>query len=209
MIQNVTEHQLAELEATLRQVAGGRAAAKPDHVQELTRRVESLERRLAESPDPNSINLLVFDGSRDKLLAAFVMATGSAACGFRVNMFFTFWATAALRKNGPQFGRKSLVERAFGWMLPRGFAATKLSRMDMCGVGRCLMSREMRKKNVADLNELLSTAAELDVKISVCEMSMQLMGIRREELIDYPELSYCGVASFADLAAKANTTLFI
>lgn len=179
----------------------------------LKERLGALEAKVSRSEgqiaDVNQLNLLVFNGDRDKLLAAFVMGTGAAACGMNVKMFFTFWATAALRKGGPQFGKKSLVERAFGWMLPGSMQQTKLSQMDMGGMGRMLMAREMKKKNVADLNELVATAADLGVEISVCEMSMQLMGIRREELIDYPGLSYCGVAKFVDDAAKANTTLFI
>ncbi|MEZ6122662.1 MAG: DsrE/DsrF/DrsH-like family protein [Planctomycetaceae bacterium] len=176
---------------------------------ELRRQVTSLEQRLQRAPDPNSMNLLVFDSSKDRLLAAFVMATGAAACGMNVSMFFTFWGTAALRNSGPQQGRKSLVERAFGWMLPRGHRRTKLSKMDMCGMGRMLMDREMKQKNIASLDDLIATAADLGVQIRVCEMSMRLMGIQREELIDYPGLSYCGVASFADEASRANTTLFI
>lgn len=176
-------------------------------------RIESLEAQLgrveAKTADANGLNLLVFSGSRDKLLAAFVMATGAAACGLDVKMFFTFWATAALRTGGPQFGKKSLVERAFGWMLPGSLNGTKLSQMDMGGVGRRLMAAEMRKKKVADLDELIATAADLGVAIQVCEMSMRLMGIRREELRDYPDLTFCGVASFVDDASKSNTTLFI
>ena len=151
----------------------------------------------------------MFEAHRDRLLAAFVMATGAAACGMEVNMFFTFWATSALKQGGPQLGKKSLVERAFGWMLPSSSQGTKLSQMDMCGIGRVLMDREMKKKNIADLDVLIKTAADLGVKISVCEMSMQLMGIRREELIDYPGIEFCGVAKFVEEAATANTTLFI
>ncbi len=180
---------------------------------ELQSRIELLETKLAgldkRTPDTNQLNLVVFSGSRDKLLAAFVMATGGAACGMEVKMFFTFWATAALRRGGPQFGKKSIVERAFGWLLPASLGRTKLSQMDMGGIGRHLMKTEMRKKNVADLEVLIDTAADLGVSIQVCEMSMRLMGIRREELREYPELSYCGVASFVDDAAHSNTTLFI
>ncbi|MCA9079011.1 MAG: DsrE/DsrF/DrsH-like family protein [Planctomycetaceae bacterium] len=178
-------------------------------VDQLTARIEKLEAQLASAPDPNRMNLLVFEASRDRLLAAFVMANGAAACGMEVTMFFTFWGTAALKKDGPQSRGKSLVEWAFGFMLPRGANRTALSQMDMCGLGRMLMQSEMKKKNIADLNELISTAGELGVKLRVCEMSMQLMGIRREELIDYPNLDFCGVATFADMTAQANTTLFI
>lgn len=181
----------------------------PEVLANLQDRVKDLERSARSAADPNRMNLLVFEAQRDRLLAAFVMATGAAACGMQVTMFFTFWATAALKKGGPQIGKKSLVERAFGWMLPGSVRQTKLSQMDMCGLGRMLMRREMKKKNIADLNDLIQTAAELGVIIRVCEMSMQLMGIRRVELIDYPGIEYCGVAKFADEAATANTTLFI
>lgn len=185
----------------------------PQALEELRARIATLEANFeaqkTRTADTNQLNLLVFDGSRDKLLAAFVMATGAAACGMEVRMFFTFWATAALRNGGPQQGKKSLIERAFGMMLPNSFRRTKLSQMHMAGVGGALMAREMAKKNVADLDSLIQTAADLGVTIKVCEMSMQLMGIRSEELIDYPELSFCGVASFVDDASRANTTLFL
>lgn len=175
----------------------------------LEKRIALLEKRLEQLPDPDSLNLLVFSGDRDRLLAALVLATGAAACGMNVSMFFTFWATPALRAGGPQIGKKSIVERAFGWMLPRSAARTPLSQMDMCGMGRFLMTREMQKKNIADVDELFATAGDLGVKVRVCEMSMQLMGIRREELIDYPNLDYCGVATFAEQTSQSNTTLFI
>ena len=175
----------------------------------LNERVKSLEERLNRAPNADALNLLVFSGERDRLLAAFVMATGAAACGQSVSMFFTFWATPALRKPSASSAGKSLVERAFGWMLPKGLGQTKLSQMDFGGIGRAMMSREMRNKKIADLDQLLTTAADLGVEIRVCDMSMQLMGIRREELIDYPKLEMCGVASFAESCCEANTTLFI
>ena len=173
----------------------------------IEQRLAALERRADQAPDPNRLNLLVFSGDRDRLLAAFVVANGAAACGLEVSMFFTFWATAALRNGRGQIGRKSLVERCFGWMLPNGLRRSRLSQMDMCGIGRMLMAREMRRKNIADLDELAKTAGELGVTIRVCDMSMQLMGIRREELIEFPQMEMCGVASFIDQVATANTTL--
>lgn len=179
-------------------------------IAQLEQRVIRLEHAAAEpKPDPNRLNLLVFDGHQDRLLAALVIATGAAAVGMHVTMFFTFWGTAALRKSGAAGGRKSWVERAFGWMLPRSARRAKLSKLDLCGVGRALLQREMRKKNIADVETLIQVAADLDVHIRVCDMSMQLMGIHREELIDYPGLDFCGVASFVDDAASSNTTLFI
>lgn len=180
---------------------------------ELINRIDTLQNRIDEleeqTPDSNSMNLMVFDSHRDRLLAAFVMATGAAACGMNVRMFFTFWGTAALKNGGPQSRGKSLVEWAFGWMLPSAAGNTKLSQMDMLGVGRRLMQSEMARKNIADIDELMETASDLGVKISVCEMSMKLMGIQREELIDYPNLEFCGAAQFVDYAARANTTLVL
>lgn len=172
-------------------------------------RIAALEARLAAGPRADVLNLLVFSGERDRLLAAFVMATGAAACGMEVSMFFTFWATPALRRSEPSTAKKSLTERAFGWMLPRGVGKTRLSQMDFGGLGRAMMSREMRHKNIASLDELIRTASELGVTIRVCDMSMRLMGIRQEELIDYPGLELCGVARFAEECCAANTTLFI
>lgn len=175
----------------------------------LERRVEALERRLKGCTDANALSMVVFSGELDKLLAAFVIATGAAACGMDVSMFFTFWGTAALKKAGPQARGKSLVERMFGWMLPGGFDRRKLSRMDMAGLGRRLMMREMRRKSAPDLRSLIDVAGESGVEINVCEMSMSLMGISRDELIEYPGMAFCGVARFLERASGAGTTLFI
>ena len=176
---------------------------------EMSERLGELKERVDSTSDSNELSMVVFSGEMDKLLAAFVIATGAAACGMGVSMFFTFWGTAALKKAGSQARGKSIVERMFGWMLPGGFHKRKLSKMNMGGLGRLLMAREMKKKNVPDLGALLEIAADSDVDIKVCEMSMSLMGIRKEELIDYPGLRFCGVASFLEASSKAGTTLFI
>jgi peroxiredoxin family protein len=180
-----------------------------DELADLVKRIESLEQQVSRGPQPDSLSMVVFSGELDKLLAAFVIATGGAACGMNVSMFFTFWGTAALKKAAPQVPGKSVVERMFGWMLPGGFGRRKLSQLDMAGMGRWMMLREMQKKHVADLPTLVQTADELDVEIRVCEMSMSLMGIRPEELIDYSNLDFCGVAGFLDKASSSGTTLFI
>jgi len=173
------------------------------------RRLEVLERQMKAAPQANALSMVVFSGELDKLLAAFVIATGAAACGMRVSMFFTFWGTAALKKAGPQGRGKTWIEWMFGWMLPGGFGRRRLSKLDMCGLGRRLMAGEMRKKNIPDLPTLVELAGQSGVDISICEMSMNLMGIRPEELIDYPSLKYCGVAGFLQAASTSNTTLFI
>lgn len=171
-------------------------------------RLGRIEKRLEGAPDANAMTLLVFSGELDKLLAAFTIANGAAASGMTVSMFFTFWGTAALKAR-TLLGGKSLVERAFGMLLPGGLGRRALSRLDMAGIGRFLMGREMRQKNISGLPALIEQAAGLGVQIYACEMSMELMGIRREELLDYPGLQFCGAVKFADLAASGNTTLFI
>ena len=178
-----------------------------DKLAELTRRLEALERQVA-SKD-NGLSMVVFNNDLDKLLAAFTIATGAAACGMKVSMFFTFWATAALKKTGPQSVGKSVVERMFGWMLPGGFTRQRLSKLDMAGMGRWMMCREMSRKNVPSLEELVETADELGVQVNICEMSMSLMGIRPEELRTFSNVKYCGVATFLGQASESNTTLFI
>ena len=189
------------------------AAARADAtIEELLQRIESLERQLASSSDcdvAKRLNLAVFSGELDRLMAAFLMATGGAACGMQVTMFFTFWATPALKKTGRQAPGKRLTERLFGWMLPSGPGTARLSRMDLLGAGRWMMKREMAAKGVADLPTLMRTAEQMGVRVFVCEMSMQLMGIRREELIDYAGLECCGVARFLEHAAQARTTLVL
>lgn len=176
---------------------------------DVLQRIAKIEKQLESVGDPDSVSMVIFSGELDKLLAAFVIATGAAACGMKVNMFFTFWGTAALKKCGPQAPNKSVIERMFGWMLPGGFHNRKLSKMDMGGLGRRFMMREMNKKNVPDLGQLIDIAKMTNVQIDICEMSMSLMGIHKEELIEYPNTRYCGVATFLEAASKSGTTLFI
>ena len=183
-------------------IAGG---AEPS----LVDRIARLERRVDRLPDPNNLTLLVFSGDLDRLMAAFTIASGAAATGMSVNMFFTFWGSAALKRGGAQPGGKTLVERMFGWMLPGGVDRLPLSKLDFAGMGRVLMARELKRKGIADLRGLIDGAIESGVRVYVCEMTLDMMGIRREELIDYPGLSVCGVASFVEMAAGGHNTLFI
>ncbi|MCA9136249.1 MAG: DsrE/DsrF/DrsH-like family protein [Planctomycetales bacterium] len=173
----------------------------------VSKQIEDLKRQLAAKE--NSLSLVVFSGELDKMLAAFTIATGAAACGMKVSMFLTFWATAAMKKSGPQAAGKGFVERLFGWMLPGGFTKQKLSKLDMFGIGRRMMFREMARKNVANLEQLVETADELGVEFYVCESSMSLMGIQCEELVALSNVKCCGVATFLQRSALSNTTLFI
>jgi peroxiredoxin family protein len=156
----------------------------------------------------DKLSLIVFSGTLDRLLAAFVLATGAAAMGMQVSMFFTFWATAGLRREAGAL-KKSLLERLFGWMLPTGARQLPLSQMNMAGGGPLMIRHVMKKKGVASVEEMITLAAELGVRINVCTMSMDLLGMKEAEMIEYPGLSYCGVAKFLETAAPGKITLFV
>jgi peroxiredoxin family protein len=160
------------------------------------------------SGQEDKLSLIVFSGSLDRLIAAFVLATGAAAMGMKVSMFFTFWGTAALRRNATHL-QKSLLERMFGWMLPKGSRKLPLSQMNMGGGGPVMIRYIMRKKGVASVEEMIDLAAELGVVVHVCTMSMDLLGMKEKEMLEYPGLSYCGVAKFLETAAPGKITLFV
>jgi peroxiredoxin family protein len=124
-------------------------------------------------------------------------------------MFFTFWGTPVLRDKKKSVGGKDMMGKMFGTMLPKGTGDVKLSKMNMGGMGTTMMKSLMKKKNVASLEDMLALAEELGVKIYVCEMSMDLMGFKREEMIQYDGLEFCGVAKFLEEANNSRIQLFI
>lgn len=180
-------------------------------VGDLAKQVEELKRQV-ENIKPGAedkLSIVVFSGDLDKVLAAFVIATGAVAMGMEAVMFFTFWGTPVLRDSKKKAGGKDLMGKMFGFMLPKGRNAIKLSNMNMAGMGTAMMKSLMKKKNVASLDEMFEMAAELGVKIFICEMSMSLMGFKKEEFIDYPNLEYVGVATFLEQAKNSKVQLFI
>ena len=173
-------------------------------IKELQEKVSQLEKGTKDQ-----LSIVVFSGELDKLLAALIIATGATAMDMKVKLFFTFWASAALRDKKKKVTGKDFMSKMFGIMLPKGSSKVKLSKMNMGGMGTSMMKNLMKKKNVASLEEMLTTAGELGVEINVCEMSMDLMGIKKEELIDYPHLNICGVATFLVDAEESKIQLFI
>jgi peroxiredoxin family protein len=171
----------------------------------LKTRVDVLDKK---ATDPK-VSMIVFSGDLDKVLASFVIATGSVAMGMEAVMFFTFWGTPVLRDKKKSVGGKDTMGKMFGTMLPKGTSDVKLSKMNMGGMGTAMMKSLMKKKNVASLEQMLAMAEELGVKIYVCEMSMDLMGFKREEMIDYDGLTFCGVAKFLEEAGNSRIQLFI
>lgn len=176
-----------------------------EQIEQLKAQIAAVEKKTTE----NKISMIVFSGDLDKVLASFIIATGSVAMGMEVVMFFTFWGTSVLRDKGKDVGGKDIMSKMFGAMLPKGTGKAKLSKMNMGGMGTAMMKSLMKKKNVASLEQMLEMAAELGVKIFVCEMSMDLMGFKREEIINYPDLTYCGVAKFLEEAQNSRVQLFI
>ena len=181
-------------------------------MENLAEQVESLKTQmeaLTNKTPEEKLSMIVFSGDLDKLLAAFVVATGAVAMGMDVVMFFTFWGISALRDKAKDAGGKDMMGKMFGAMLPKGTGGVKLSKMNMGGMGTAMMKMLMKKKNVASLEEFLKMAEELGVRIFVCEMSMDLMGFKREEMIDYQGLEFCGVAKFLEEARNSKVQLFI
>ena len=152
-------------------------------------------------------SIIVFSSDLDKVIASFVIANGAVAMGNEVTMFFTFWGLNVLRKNEKVKVSKNIIEKMFGLMMPRGSRRLKLSTMNMSGMGKTIIRRLMVSKNIGSLESMIEQARKLGVKFIACNMSMDLIGIKREELPDDIEIG--GVASFLAEAEKSDTTLFI
>ena len=156
----------------------------------------------------NDKTIIVFSGDLDKVIAAFIIANGALAMGRNVTLFFTFWGLNALRKPEKLSGLgKNLVEAAFGMMMPRGSKKLALSTMSMGGIGGKLIRGIMKNKNVPALEELMAMAIKGGAHLVACQMSMELMGIRREELVDGIETG--GVAAYLEASERADNNLFI
>lgn len=155
----------------------------------------------------NDKSIIVFSGDLDKAIASLIIANGAASMGRQVTMFYTFWGLNILRKSEKVKARKNIVEKMFGLMMPRGSKKLGLSRMNMGGMGRRMIRAVMRSKNISSLEELIQTALDNGVRMIACQMSMDVMGIKAEELIDGVEIG--GVATYIGAAELADTNLFI
>lgn len=160
----------------------------------------------AEPAAENGLSLVVFSGDFDKQLSAFLLATSAAASGQPVTMFFSFWGTTALKKKTRLRG-KSLLQAAFASVLPKSANSLRLSRMNMMGVGPQAMRFLMKKKNVASLPTLIETAQALGVRMIVCQMSMEILGLEVDEIRDGVEFG--GAATCVQSVSKASSSLFI
>ena len=161
----------------------------------------------APASEQNDKTFVVFSGDLDKTIAAFIMATGAAAMDRKVTVFFTFWGLNILRRPNKVKVRKPFIEKMFGWMMPRGTGKLGLSRMNMGGLGAKMIRGIMKSKGVSSLEELIDSARAHGVRLVACQMSMDIMGIRKEELIDGVELG--GVSTFLGSGEHSDMSLFI
>lgn len=173
-------------------------------IEQLTQRMDALE----QSAGNNKLSIGVMSGNLDTTIAAFIIALGAVAYDMEVDMFFTFWATAALR-DPKKSARKGFLDKMFGWMLPRGSQALPLSKMQMAGIGPKMIRSVMKAHGVKSLEQLMKEAGEYGVRIHVCEMSMGVMGLKEEEMIDYPSIDYVGVGSFIQMIGESKQALFL
>ena len=177
------------------------------HIQKTSDSIKNNQSKTAETSLNNDKTFIVFSGDLDKTIASFIMANGAAALGRNVTMFFTFWGLNILRKPKKVRVAKTFIEKMFGIMLPRGTKQLGLSRMNMFGAGPKMIRAIMKKKGISSLEQLIEDAISHGVRIVACQMSMDIMGIHKEELIDGVELG--GVATFIGSGEKSDISLFI
>lgn len=176
-----------------------------ERLAELEQRVQELETAPARDIE-DRLAMVVFSGDLDKAIAAFIIATGAAAIGLEVSMFFTFWGLNVVKKQ-KQYDGKNLVEKAFTAMLPAGAGELPLSQMNFFGAGAKIIRKLMRDHEVSSLEEFVAMAQEFGVRLVACDMSRELLGVRDDELMS--GLEFGGVATFMGDAARAKVTLFI
>jgi peroxiredoxin family protein len=175
---------------------------------ELAKKVQDVESRLARLEQNGSqLTMVLFSGDFDKVFAAFIIATGALAMGKKVSMFVTFWGLDAIKKPVMNTAGRKVLEKMVLWMRPKGPLKLGTSKMNFGGIGPRLFRYMMGKKNVESLSSLIEMAREMGIKIIACQMSMDVMGIKKEDLLDGIEVG--GAATFLGDSFRSNTTLFI
>ena len=170
----------------------------------LQKKIEKLEKNRLDQ-----LSIAVISGDMDKILAAMVISIAAAAMDTQVKLFFSFWSLSALRDPKKSAKGKDFISKMFGMMLPKGKNKLSLSNMNMAGIGPKMINYLMKKQHVMSLDQMFKEAGELGIEIVICEMSMGLMGFKKEEFIDYPQLSYGGAATFVADSSESSIQLFI
>lgn len=152
-------------------------------------------------------NIILFSGDYDKVMAAYIIANGAAAYDHEVTIFHTFWGLNALRKDNPAAVKKGFLERMFAKMMPRGADKLGLSTMNMAGMGPKMIKHVIGKHNAMTLPQLIDLAEEQEINLVACTMTMDLLGLQQEELLE--DVTYAGVAAYLADAEDGNVNLFI
>lgn len=168
---------------------------------------KTLDKNVVAAKSKDDKSMVVFSGDLDKAIASFIIANGAAAMGRKVTMFFTFWGLNILRKPEKVNVNKGFMDKMFGMMMPRGSKRLGLSKMNMGGMGAKMIRKVMNDKNISSLEDLIQQAVKSGIKIVACTMSMDVMGIAKEELID--GIEYGGVAAYLGAAEESDVNLFI
>lgn len=156
----------------------------------------------------NKVAIVVFSGDLDKLLASFIIATGAAAAGMKVSMFFTFWGLKLIQQQTSGSAKMHWMKRMLGWFVKPGPDKRTLSKMNMLGLGPAMIKHLMKKSKMPSLPELMDTANSLGVRFTACSTSMEIMGVTKERLSPAVD-AVAGVASFLKDAKESDFTLFI
>ncbi|MHC1779284.1 MAG: DsrE/DsrF/DrsH-like family protein [Bacteroidales bacterium] len=151
--------------------------------------------------------IVVFSDDMDKALAAFVIANGAASMGKKVTMFFTFWGLNVIKRTEKESVNKDFIGKLFGLILPKGASSLKLSKMNMFGLGGKMMRYVMKKRKIDSLESLIEQAKNNGIEFIACKMSMEVMGIKEEELME--GVNFAGVATYLERSEEANMSLFI
>jgi peroxiredoxin family protein len=157
---------------------------------------------------PDKVTIVLLSGDMDKAMAAFIIATGAAAMGMQVTMFFTFWGLNVIRKPGASSSAKDFLRKAFGFLNKGGADALPLSRFNFGGMGTTMMKKVMKDNRMPGVPELMQTALDLDVKMIACTTTLGLLGISKDTLIDGID-QLAGVSTYLAEAKDGSVNLFI
>lgn len=181
------------------------AAGADRRLAEIESRVSALEARAVDIPSDKA-TIVVFSGDLEKVMSAYIIATGAASMGMEVTLFFTFWGLGALKKKR-SFKGKSLLQRMMTAMTPGGLGDLGTSKFNFLGMGPVMFRAMMSRKNVAKLDELAAMARDLGVREVACTMTMDVMGVSKDELL--PHIEFGGVGMFVGEAAGSKIHLYV
>ena len=156
-----------------------------------------------ENARQDQLSIAIISGDMDKIMAGMIIALAAAAMDTKVKLFFSFWGISALRDPKKNVKGKSFISKMFGMMLPKSKNKLKLSKYNMLGMCPIIMKKLMKKQGVMSIYEMFKQAGELGVEITICEMTMNLMGFKKEEMIDYPNIRVAGAATFVADAGES------